>query len=483
MSGVGRAHGRRLLRSFLPIQSCEVVMSGGSDARMQEGSGAASPERQSAFVESAMERSVVRKVTLRLLPLLFVCYVAAFLDRVNVSFAKLSMLPALGMTQSEYATGAGIFFIGYFLFEVPSNLVLVRVGARRWIARIMLVWGVVSCCMALVRGPSSFYTLRFLLGAAEAGFFPGIIFFLTAWFPRIYRARAVSLFMLAAVSSFVIGSPLSGFLLEHPALGLAGWQWLFVVEGLPSVLLGFLVLAVLPDGPSGARWLSPEEKQWLEQRLRREREEQDRAVPSARTAGVFLDRRVLVLAAIYFMNVVGGYGLDFFAPTLMARAFPDLGTSELGMLLAIPALVTLPLMVIYGRRADASGDHAGHVAVAALVFAAGLAALALALPPAFILVAMTACVAARWALIGPFWSLPTGLLTGSAAAGGIAWINSLGNLGGQAGPVILDSFSAKDGSFSAGLWVLSGLLAVCAVLAWVVRSKGWGKLGAALRES
>jgi ACS family tartrate transporter-like MFS transporter len=240
-----------------------------------------------------------------------------------------------------------------------------------------------------------------------------------------------------------------------------------------------VVLGVLPDGPDGARWLSPAEKGWLEQRLRREREEQDRAAPAARALGVFWDPRVLVLALVYFMNVVGGYGLDFFAPTLMARAFPELRTSELGMLLAIPALVTLPLMVLYGRRADATGDHAAHVALAALVFAIGLAALALPLPPVFILIAMTACVASRWALIGPFWSLPTGLLTGTAAAGGIAWINSLGNLGGQAGPVILDSFSSKEGSFSAGLWVLSGLLVICAVLSWLVRSKGWGKLATA----
>lgn len=459
-----------------------MPVNGTRDAATRGEPGAAAVEYCSAFAESAMERSVVRKMTLRLLPLLFACYVAAFLDRVNVSFAKLSMLPALGLTQSEYAAGAGIFFIGYFLFEVPSNLVLLRVGARRWIARIMLVWGVVSCCMALTTGPRSFYALRFLLGAAEAGFFPGIIFYLTAWFPRIYRARAVSLFMLAAVSSFVIGSPLSGLLLEHPAFGLAGWQWLFIVEGLPSVLLGLVVLAVLPDGPADAAWLSPMEKSWLEQRLQRERAEQGADVRAA-PLGVLWDPRVLLLAAVYFMNVVGGYGLDFFAPTLMARAFPELGTSVLGLLLAIPALVTLPLMVIYGRRADASGDHAGHVACAALVFAGGLVLLALPLPPVFTLIAMTACVAARWSLIGPFWSLPTGLLTGAAAAGGIAWINSLGNLGGQAGPVILDRFSSKEGSFSAGLLVLSALLVLCAGLAWVVRVKGWGVLGRAQRAA
>lgn len=427
----------------------------------------------SVDLEAALERRVMRRVTGRLMPLLFACFVAAFLDRVNVSFAKLAMLPALGLTQSEYATGAGIFFLGYFLFEVPSNLLLVRFGARRWIARIMLVWGAISSCMALVEGPRSFYALRFLLGVAEAGFFPGVIFFLTAWFPRTYRARAVSMFVLAAVFSFVIGSPLSGYLMEHPQLGLAGWQWLFIVEGVPSVALGLVVWRVLPDRPRSASWLTPEEHDWLEDRLAREGAEQERGAPR-RVAEVLRDRRVLLLAAIYFLNVVGGYGLDFFAPTLLARSFPRLGTSELGLLAAVPALVTLPLMVVYGRRADATRDYAGHVALAGFAYALGLGLLALPLSPALVMVAMTLCVVARWSLIGPFWSLPTSLLTGTAAASGIAWINSLGNLGGQAGPLILDGFS-KDGSFSAGLWVLAGLLAACGALALLVRAQSWGR--------
>jgi MFS transporter, ACS family, tartrate transporter len=438
----------------------------------EEESGATiAPDNREAA--SALERRVVRRVAWRLMPLLCTCFVAAFIDRVNVGFAKLEMLPALGLSQSEYAFGAGIFFVGYFLCEVPSNLALVRFGARRWIARIMLVWAVVSSCMALVTGPRSFHALRFLLGAAEAGFFPGVIYYLTAWFPRAYRGRAVSTFMMAAVFSFVVGSPLSGWLLDHPQLGLAGWQWLFVVEGIPSLVLGVVVLAVLPDGPADARWLAEDERAWLTERLARERAEQarDGALP---LLTALRDRRILLLSGIYFLNVVGGYGLDFFAPTLLARAYPELAPSALGRIAAIPPLIALPIMVYYGRRSDATRDYAGHVALAALAFAVGLAALALPLSPPLVVASMSLCVAARWCLIGPFWSLPTGLLTGSAAAGGIAWINSLGNLGGQFGPVLLDAFNKPGGSFARGLLVMSALLVVCAGCALFIRVRRWG---------
>jgi ACS family tartrate transporter-like MFS transporter len=420
-----------------------------------------------------LERQVVRKVAWRLMPILCTCFVAAFIDRVNVGFAKLAMLPALGLTQSEYAFGAGIFFVGYFLFEVPSNLLLVRFGARRWIARIMFVWGIVSVCMALVTGPRSFHGLRFLLGAAEAGFFPGVIYYLTAWFPRAYRGRAVSAFMMAAVFSFVVGSPLSGWLLDHPQFGLQGWQWLFVVEGVPSLLLGLVVLARLPDGPADAPWLTPGERAWLSERLASERAEQDQR-HSLPLAKALRDRRILLFSLIYFLNVVGGYGLDFFAPTLLAHAYPELGATALGRIAAIPPLVALPIMVWYGRRADATRDYAGHVATAAFTFALGLGALALPLPPALVVASMTLCVASRWSLIGPFWSLPTALLTGAAAAGGIAWINSLGNLGGQLGPVLLDLFAAPGGSFAHGLFLFAGLLALCGACALYIRARRWG---------
>jgi MFS transporter, ACS family, tartrate transporter len=425
------------------------------------------------LVREELERRVVRKLAWRLMPLLCACFVAAFIDRVNVGFAKLEMMPALGLSQSEYAVGAGIFFVGYFLFEVPSNLLLVRFGARRWIARIMLVWALVSACMALVTGARSFHALRFLLGAAEAGFFPGVIYYLTAWFPRVYRGRAVSWFMMAAVFSFVIGSPFSGWLLEHPRFGLAGWQWLFIAEAVPSFVLGLVVLAVLPDGPRDARWLDDEERAWLEARLAHERAEQEQK-ESLPLLAVLKDRRILLFSLIYFLNVVGGYGLDFFAPTLLARAYPDLSPSSLGLVLAIPPIVALPIMVFYGRRADATRDYAGHVALAAFVFALGLAALAAPLPPLLLVVGMTFCVAARWSLIGPFWSLPTSLLTGAAAAGGIAWINSLGNLGGQLGPVLLDFFAVPGGSFARGLALFAALLGLCGLVALYIRSRRWG---------
>ena len=427
-------------------------------------------------VEAAdeLERRVVRKVAWRLMPLLCACFVAAFIDRVNVGFAKLEMLPALGLTQAEYAFGAGIFFVGYFVFEVPSNLALVRFGARRWIARIMLVWALVSASMALVTGPRSFHALRFLLGAAEAGFFPGVIYYLTVWFPRMYRGRAVSSFMMAAVFSFVLGSPLSGWLLDHPQFGLAGWQWLFVVEAVPSFVLGLVVLARLPDGPADARWLSEEERRWLIERLATERAEQSRegTLPLGRA---LRDPRILVFSLIYFLNVVGGYGLDFFAPTLLARALPDASSSLLGLVAAIPPIVALPFMVFYGRRADATRDYAGHVAFAAFAFALGLAALAMPAPAAVVVASMTVCVAARWSLIGPFWSLPTSILAGAAAAGGIAWINSLGNLGGHLGPVLLAGLAGPEGSFQRGLLAFAVLLAACGGVTLLIRARGWGR--------
>jgi ACS family tartrate transporter-like MFS transporter len=414
------------------------------------------------------ERRILAKVTWRLVPFLCLCFMVAFLDRVNVSFAKLTMLPDLGLSQAVYATGAGIFFVGYFLFEVPSNLLLERFGARLWIARIMLVWGLVASAMTLVSGKWTFYSLRFLLGAAEAGFFPGVIFYLTHWYPKSHRSRTVSLFMVAAVLSFVVGSPLSGWLMDHPQLGLRGWQWLFLVEGLPSVVLGVVVLLCLPNGPRDARWLTRDEVEWLSARLDSERAEQERH--ERLTLGQALtDPRILLLSLIYFLGVVGAYGLDFFVPTLLAQAYPQLSKSALGWVAAIPPLVTIPIMVRHGRSSDARHEHRWHVAGATFALAAGLLMLALPLPPAFVVVAMTLCVAGRWSFIGPFWGLPTALLTGTAAAGGIALINSIGNLGGQAGPLLMSGLASRSGDLAAGLVALAIVVATCGGLALLVR--------------
>jgi ACS family tartrate transporter-like MFS transporter len=374
-----------------------------------------------------------------------------------------SALERLGMSTAMYATGAGIFFVGYFIFEVPSNLLLDRVGARIWIARIMLLWGVISAGMMFVNGRWAFYCLRFLLGASEAGFFPGMILYNTYWFPKAYRSRTISIFMAAAVFSFVIGGPLSGWLLDHPQFGLKNWQWLFLIEGIPSVLLGIAVLFYLPDGPGRARWMKPGELAWLSSVLDAERSALEKAKHF--TLGeALLDPKVLLLSGIYFLNVVGGYGLDFFGPTILQAAYPALTKSELGWVSAIPPFLTLPIMVVHGRLSDHFKESRWHCAIAAWWFAVGLILMSFKQPPWMVMVAMTLCVSGRWSMIGPFWGLPTAFLTGTAAAGGIALINSIGNLGGQAGPVILGVFQNQDGSFATGLRVLAVPVVLCGIL-------------------
>jgi len=420
------------------------------------------------MVQDELECRVMSKVAWRLLPFMCLCYVAAFIDRVNVSFAKLSMLSDLHLSTAMYTTGAGIFFVGYFIFEVPSNLIMERVGARIWIARIMILWGVISGGMMFVKGPWAFYALRFLLGAAEAWFFPGMILYNTYWFPKAYRSRTISIFMAAAVFSFVIGGPLSGWLMDHPQFGLRSWEWLFLVEGVPSVLLGIVVLCSLPNGPRNVRWLQAEELGWLTSRLDAERAEQEKKKHFT-LSQAFLHPKVLLLSLIYFLNVVGGYGLDFFMPTILHGAYPALTKSELGWLSAIPPLITIPIMVMHGRLSDRFKEQRWHCAVAAWWFSVGLVLLSFKQPPWMVVASLTLCVSGRWAVIGPFWGLPTAFLTGTAAAGGIAMINSIGNLGGQAGPKILSFFQRDDQSLAPGLRVLAVLVALCGVMTVALR--------------
>jgi MFS transporter, ACS family, tartrate transporter len=436
-------------------------------------------DADAAVTGALFERRVLVKVTWRLMPLLCLCFMAAFLDRVNVGFAKLTMLPDLGLSQAAYATGAGIFFVGYFLFEVPSNLLLQRFGARLWIARIMVAWGIVASSMMLVTGARSFYVLRFVLGAAEAGFFPGVIFYLTQWYPKAYRSRTVSIFMVAAVVSFVVGSPLSGWLMDHPQFGLEGWQWLFLVEGLPSVALGIVVFLVLPNGPGDAKWLAPAERTWLTARLAAEREEQERA-EHLTLRQAFADPRILVLSLIYFLGVVAAYGLDFFSPTLLAQSFPEYSKSALGWVAAIPPLVTIPVMILHGRSSDSRREHRWHVALAVFGQAAALLALAMGPPPWVVVAAMTIAVSGRWCFIGPFWGLPTALLTGTAAAAGIALINSIGNLGGQAGPVLMSTLASPSGGLAPGLVALAGIAILCGILVLAVPTRPAARASAGL---
>lgn len=417
------------------------------------------------------EAQLMRKITWKVIPFLCLCFMAAFLDRVNVGFAKEQMSKQLGLSATVYSLGAGIFFVGYFLFEVPSNLILAKVGARSWIARIMVTWAIISASFAFVRGETSFYVLRFLLGAAEAGFFPGVIYYLTKFFPSAYRSRAIALFMMAAAGTGIIGSPLSGAILQlHGTAGLAGYEWLFLLEALPSLLLGIVLFLRLPNGPEQAKWLDPSEKAWLAERLERDRLA---AGPSAPTSfkQALTDPRVLVLCFVYFTHVLAGYGLDFFLPTLIKGEYQ--GSSEFvqGCITGIPAIFAIVIMGPYGRSSDRRGERKWHYALAVWWAAVGLLVASFH-PPAFVcVIALGFVVAGRWSAVAPFWGLTTTFLSGTAAAGSIALINAVGNLGGICGPYIMGWTEQYLGSHDWGLRTLALLVFLGGLIATRIRVK------------
>jgi D-galactonate transporter len=415
------------------------------------------------------ERRLMAKISWRLIPFLCFCFLVAFLDRVNVGFAALTMQADLKFSEAAYATGAGIFFVGYFVFEVPSNLALEKVGARLWIARIMIVWGLISSSMMFVNSPRSFYVLRFLLGAAEAGFFPGIILYLTYWYPTAHRARTVALFMTAPPLSGIIGGPLSGFLLDHHPGSLHGWQWLFLIEGIPSVLTGIVVLFLLPNGPRSASWINAAEADWLTRRLDAERAEREKQHKMGLMSAL-VHPRVLLLCLIYFLIVIGAYGFDFFMPKILQKAFVGASLTKLGLISAIPPLVTVFVMVLWGRRSDRLGERRWHVVWPSVWAAIGLAVASLDfVPPVVALAAVAIAVSGRWSCLPPFWGLPTAFLSGSAAAGGLALINAIGNLGGYAGPKVMGFMKTATGSYSAGLRLLAGAYILGAILVLSLR--------------
>jgi ACS family tartrate transporter-like MFS transporter len=414
-------------------------------------------------------RATLAKITLRLIPFMFVLYIVAFLDRVNVGFAALQMNEDLGFSDTVYGLGAGIFFIGYFVFEVPSNLIMERVGARVWIARIMITWGVISSAMFLVGGETSFYILRFLLGVAEAGFFPGMILYLTYWFPARERARRVALFMTAIPIAGVFGSPLSGALLTLDGFaGLEGWQIMFLAEGIPAVLLGLVVLRFLPNGPDEAGWLQPEERTWLRGAL-----EQENRIKSEHgeytTRQALTNGKVWLLSAIYFGIVTSLYGVSFWLP-LIIEDISGFGVFAVGLLGAIPYLAGAVGMVLLARHSDATGERRWHVAVAAFVGAVGLVLTGAAGSSTLVeMAALTLAALGIYSTLATFWSLPTAFLSGTAAAAGIALINSVGNLGGFVGPYVVGFLSDATGSFYAGLLLLAALVLVAGLLALAVR--------------
>ena len=400
------------------------------------------------------------KVAWRLLPLIVLIYFIAYIDRTNVGFAAISMNRDLGFSAYLYGWGAGIFFIGYALFEVPSNVILHRVGARVWIARIMVTWGVVSGCMTLVSGPASFLVVRFLLGVAEAGFFPGVLLYFTYWFPAAYRARVVSALFLAVPGSNAVAAAISGALLQMDGvLGLAGWKWMFLLESLPAVLLAPVVLAFLTDRPAGAQWLDADEREWLVSRLA----EEDRGIKSAHRHltlyEALTDRRVVSLSLIYLTIVSATYGITFFLPLIVS--LHGLSLVNIGFVTAVPYVIGTIGMVIWAWSSDRRHERRWHFTLAAVVAAVGL--LAAAAWSRNLYLAIAAMSLAAIGLYGSkpsFWPMPSTFLSGTAAAGGIALVNSIGNLGGFAGPYVVGWIRDVTGSYEMGLV----FLAACALL-------------------
>jgi MFS family permease len=437
---------------------------------------------------AAQEAATYAKIARRILPLLFAGYFLAILDRVNVGFAKLQMASELGLSDAVYGFGAGVFFIGYFLFEVPSNLILARVGARRWIARIMLTWGAVSAAFmalgALRWGPLaaglglshaefSFYLLRFVLGVAEAGFFPGVILYLTYWFPARRRANAVALFIIAIPLASAIGAPVSGLILQMAggAGVLRGWQWLFLLEALPSLALGLVVLARLPDGPRDAAWLSGDEQALVERRLAEDRAAGEAAGRRERIGAMLLDWRVWALALADFLRAMINNVLNFWMPTLVSDlGIPKGAYLQVGAVTAIPWGVAALAMIAVARHSDRTGERRWHATLSLLASAAGLLLLAFAgHAPVLSVVALTLVAIGAMAWLAVFWTLPTAFLSGVAAAGGIAWINALSQLGGFVGPDMLGRIrSGNAGDDSLAFLILAGCALAAAVLTIVL---------------
>jgi len=403
--------------------------------------------------------TVLGRVRRRLIPFLFLLYIVAYLDRINVGFAALQMNRALGFSATTYGFGAGIFFLSYVLFEIPSNVILARVGARLWIARIMISWGIVSSAMMFVRGPAAFYTLRFLLGAAEAGFFPGMIYYLTQWFPARERARTVAAFMTATLTAGVIGGPMSGALLSLQGVGgLAGWQWLFLVEGVPAIVLGGIVLRVLDDAPEEAAWLSDDERETLVDALRVDARRQRMET----TGGALRNRRTWLLAVIHLIIPVTLYGIGFWMPQMLKTAS---GSSDfvVGALSAVPYAAGAVAMVVAGRHSDRTGERRWHIAASAMACGGALAISVLSSGAAWTVVTLSVAMMGLASMFGPFWALVTSELGGVGAAASIALVNAVGNTGGFVGPYLLGAINDRTHSFAAGLLVIAAMLAVGAV--------------------
>ena len=416
-----------------------------------------------------LELDVISRLMWRLMPFLFLLYIVAYLDRINVSFAVLQMGEPLHLTDKVKGLGFGMFFAGYFFFQVPSNLVLQKMGVRRWISGLMVTWGLVSCSMIFIRGPVSFYVLRFLLGAAEAGFFPGMILYLRQWFPARARARAVAWFMTANPLAGVIGSPISGALLGLHGAGMAGWQWLFLLEGTPAVVLGATVFWVLANSPKEARWLSDEQRTWLVDELEREQRE-DSVAQREGLWSVLASWRVWALSIVYFGLPTCMYGVTAWLPTAV-HSLSRLSDQMIGVVVAIPYLATAVAMVLVGRHSDRSRDRRWHTALPAFLGATALVVAAYGRAPLTVITGMSLGMLGAQSMAGPFWAMATSRMNGATAAAAIAVINSIANLGGYFGSSIIGLLRSPRGGFRGGLLSIGAVLAVSGFLAVVVGSQ------------
>jgi MFS transporter, ACS family, tartrate transporter len=398
------------------------------------------------------------KCAWRLIPLMLLLYLVNYLDRVNVAFAALTMNRDLGFSPAVYGFGAGIFFIGYFLFQIPANVILERIGARRWLCWILVVWGALSAANALIADPISLYALRFVLGAAEAGLYPGLIFYLTLWFPASYRARVAAGFLVGLPLAFVVGSPLSSFLLELDGMaGLHGWQWMFVIEGLPACFFGVAVLKFLPDSPAQAAWLSAAEKQIIATRLAAEKPPEHRTLWRGLS-----DRRVILLGLVYLADQSAASGSRFWLPQMLqGMGFSNLAT---GFLVASPFVVAMGAMAYWGRSSDLSSERVWHVAIPLLLTAAGLLLAALAPSSMVVLPALALTMICPLMFLGPFWGLNSSFLGGRGAAGAIAMVSALGSLGGFVGPNVIGVLKEETGSYGPGMGAIALALVLSAAL-------------------
>jgi ACS family tartrate transporter-like MFS transporter len=422
-------------------------------------------------VSRSLEISTIRKVRMRIIPFIFLLYIVAVLDRVNIGFAALTMNKELGITAEQFGLLAGIFFIGYFLFEIPSNLMLHKVGARIWIARILISWGIISFLTALSHSAVQLYIVRFLLGLAEAGFFPGMILYLTYWFRQREQAQAVAFFMTAQPIASIVGAPVSGWILDHIHwMGISSWRWLLALEAMPAVILGVLTFFILPNKPEDSTFLDAEQKAWLAGELHREEKRKVDAQQQPISAGrALMNGRVWYLAAVYFTIIVGLYSLNFWLPQVVKGLSKVLSNTQVGLLVMVPHLVGLTAMILISLHSDRTQERRFHAAIPAFIGGVALLVVGRVHSPAISIALLALMALGIDSFFGPFWSLPNRFLAGIGAASGIALINSVGNLGGFVGPYVIGAIKDRTGSVYWGLAFVGISMIISAILVMAMK--------------